>query len=92
MFLRFREGALGLRPTDQLLFYGLKISGPNLIVEGPMYSELNFLFHSGAPKYYEQATGQGAAGWILFSDFMFQFINAAPEFKNRNFLGFWALL
>lgn len=87
VYLRFREDTMGLRPTENILFYGVKVSGPNLALEGPIYTDMNFIFHSGAPKYYEDATGYAAQGFILFSDFTIQFVSPSG-FHSASFWGF----
>lgn len=73
--IRFRENTMSLRPTDQRLFAGFTASGPHIIIDG-LYTDFNFLFSSGAPVYYEQATGKSTDGFILITNFMFQTVTA----------------
>lgn len=72
--LRFRENTMGLRPTDLRNFYGFTASGPNVISTG-LYTDFNFMVSPGAPKYYEEATGQSTDGFILLTNFLFQSVN-----------------
>lgn len=73
--IRYRENTMGLRPTDQLSFYGLQFSGPNIVFDG-YTTEFNALVSLGAPRYYQQATGNDASGFIFLTDFLF--------LQNRN--------
>lgn len=65
----FRESTMGLKPTENLMFIGYKSVGDGLLIEGT-YGELNLQIHPGAPKYYEQGTGQSAGGYIVLADGM----------------------
>jgi hypothetical protein len=86
-YLNYREETMTLKPTAGLGFYGIKMSGPDIVVEGEMTTELNFLYHSGAPKYYELGTGQAAGGWIFLGNFLFSTV--FPQSKNTmSFVGF----
>jgi hypothetical protein len=87
----FREETMGIKPTAQLGFYGIKFTGPNVIVEGDMVTEAHFLFHPGAPKYYEAATTKAADGWILLADILF--LSVYPQTKNtQTYFGFGPML
>jgi hypothetical protein len=77
--VNFREETMGLRPTETMLFYGAKFSGPDVLVQGG-YVDANLLFHFGAPKYYSDATGKSADGFALLMDFLFQ--SAMPQGEN----------
>lgn len=83
----FREDTMGLKPTANLGFFGLQIAGPDMVVAGPGYTVLNVLFHQGAPKYYETATGKEANGMIFLLDFLFQTVNPLGE----NAMSFYGL-
>lgn len=77
--IRFRENTMGLRPSDNRLFFGFTASGPQIVVDG-LSTDFNVLFSPGAPKYYEQATGNSTDGFILITDFKFQTIT--PRSKD----------
>ncbi len=68
----YKENTMGDHRRDQLAFIGFKVSGPDLLVEGPMPTELNILFYPGAPGYYEKVTGRAASGWVLLMDGIWQ--------------------
>lgn len=68
----YKENTMGDHRRDQLGFFGFKVSGPDLLVEGPMPTELNILFYPGAPSYYEKTTGRAASGWVLIMDGIWQ--------------------
>lgn len=85
--IEHKENTMGDHRRDQLMFYGVKLSGPNLVVDGDFPTEINFLFHSGAPKYYEEITGRPAEGWILMMNFLWQ--NYFPQSRDSFlFFGF----
>lgn len=85
--IQFQEDTMGDKRQENLDFFGAKISGPNLILEGAIPTEMNFQFHYGAPSYYEKLTGKSADGFILLMDFLFQ--NYYPQSKNSLlFFGF----
>lgn len=64
----FREKTLGRRPQESLLFYGFKMTGSDVLIEGELPSEINFLMHSGAPGYYKDITGVPMSGMIILMD------------------------
>lgn len=68
----YQEETMGAKPHENLGFYGLKISGPNVLLEGLIPMELNLMFHSGAPSYYEKATGNSASGFIFLGNILLQ--------------------
>lgn len=70
--LEYKENTMGDHRRATIGFFGLKVSGPDLLVDGPMPTELNILFYPGAPNYYEQVTGKSASGWILIMDGIWQ--------------------
>ena len=69
--IAYREDTMGIRPTENILFFGAKLSGPDVVMDG-VYTDANFLFSYGAPKYYENATGNSASGYIVLLDFLFE--------------------
>jgi hypothetical protein len=64
----FREDTLGRKPREALTFYGFKMTGTNVLIEGDLPSEINVLIHSGAPGYYKEITGASMTGMILLAD------------------------
>ncbi|MGZ5280091.1 MAG: SH3 domain-containing protein [Pseudobdellovibrionaceae bacterium] len=89
--IEYQEDTMGSRRREPLGFFGVKLSGPDLIVEGIFPTEVNFLFHSGAPTYYEKLTGHSADGWIFLMDFLWE--SYFPQGKNAlTFIGFGPML
>lgn len=68
----FQEETMGAKPHENLGFVGMKISGPNVLLEGLIPMDLNLLFYSGAPSYYQKATGNGASGFIFLGNILLQ--------------------
>jgi hypothetical protein len=71
-FLPFQETTLGDKRKDNLIFYGYKFSGPNLLIDGDTVTDATILFHYGAPKYYKDTTGNDASGFIILANFLFE--------------------
>ena len=78
--IRFREQTMSLRPSENLTFYGLKMTGPDLLIEGEMVTEFNLQLHLDAPNYYETATGKPASGMLMLLDVMM--LSQNPQGKN----------
>jgi len=78
-YLTYSENTMGALRSNSLPFYGFKVAGPNTMFGGDFRTDAEFLFHSGAPSYYEKGTGYPAAGWIFISDFIFE--TASPQSK-----------
>ncbi|MFZ4404504.1 MAG: SH3 domain-containing protein [Pseudobdellovibrionaceae bacterium] len=76
-YMQFAEDTRGQNRYEGLLFYGLKISGNNTFFEGETYTDSTLQFHFGAPKYYKEATGFDADGWIFMGQFLF--ITPVPQ-------------
>lgn len=83
--LQFKESTLGGRQTDNLLMYGIKLAGPNVVIAGDIDTEANFLFHMGAPKYYADKTGNSANGWMFMANFLFENVTVASPGYNYYF-------
>ncbi len=85
--IEYQEETMGDRRREASGFFGVKLSGPDLIVDGAFPTEVNFLYHAGAPSYYEKLTGNGADGWIFLMNFLWE--SYFPHGKNAlTFLGF----
>lgn len=74
--VQYKEDAIGKTRKENLNFLQFKLFGPNVLVEGPFPTEFNLMFFSGAPSYYEKATGQAANGFVMMTDF--KFLNLRP--------------
>lgn len=89
--IQFQEETMSDHRRDSLLFYGMKISGPDVVIAGDLQTDVNLLFHSGAPGYYQSQTKHGADGWIVMANFLFE--NYFPQGPNALFyLGFGPML
>jgi hypothetical protein len=70
-FADFKESINGVDAVNNnLLIYGLKITGPEVLFSGPTV-DLNILLHYGAPEYYEKLSKIKPTGFILFTDALF---------------------
>lgn len=78
-YLSYTENTMGDLRTQTLPFYGVKIAGPNTMFDGDLRTDAEFLFHSGAPAYYQTSTGFPASGWTFLTDFIFE--TASPQSK-----------
>jgi hypothetical protein len=75
--VQYRENTMGLRPTESLGFFGIKLFGPDLAISGAVITQMNFKYYGGAPQFYEQATQRPAEGSIIMGDF--QFVDVFPS-------------
>lgn len=71
-YLTYNEKTMGSLRAENMPFYGFKVAGPNTMFAGDFRTDAEFLFHVGAPKYYEKNTGYPANGWIFLTDFTFE--------------------
>lgn len=78
-YLTYNEDTMGALRSQNLPFYGFKVAGPNTMFSGDMRTDAEFLFHFGAPNYYEKYTGQSAGGWVFLTNFIFE--TALPQSK-----------
>lgn len=78
-YLTYNEDTMGKLRTQNMPFYGFKVNGPNTMFSGDLRTDAEFLFHFGAPEYYQQATGNAGNGWIFLTDFIFE--TALPQSK-----------
>jgi hypothetical protein len=73
--INFTESTMGRKLSESEIFYGLKMSGTDVLVSGDATTEINLMFYYGAPGYYERFTGQAATGWNFLSDFQFHTVS-----------------
>jgi len=78
-YLTYNENTMGDLRSQNLPFYGFKVQGPHTMFTGDLRTDADFLFHFGAPSYYEKGTGFPASGWIFITDFVFE--TAYPQSK-----------
>ncbi len=64
---QFKESISGIDSSDNLLMYGLKLTGPDLLIDGPVM-DINLAFHYGAPTYYNNLSSTPPSGFVGFID------------------------
>jgi hypothetical protein len=85
--IEYTEETMGEKRKDAMGFFGVKLSGPDLVIDGAFPTEVNFMFHAGAPAHYERLTGNAADGWIFLMNFLFE--SYFPQGKSAlTFIGF----
>ncbi len=67
--VNFTEKFSGKRLSDQMLMYGLRMTGPGVLFDGPPL-DFNFWFSMQKPSYYSKLTDTSASGFLLFGDVM----------------------
>ncbi|MDG0817459.1 SH3 domain-containing protein [Bdellovibrio svalbardensis] len=78
-YLNYTEDTMGDERSAGTLFYGLKWNGYNTIFSGEIYTDAEILFHSGAPSYYQDLTGQSAGGFIVNANFLLQTVSSVSK-------------
>lgn len=79
-FINFTEDTMGKVRSASLPFYGFRWTGQNTLMGPESYIDSEILFHTGAPSYYEDATGNSAGGFILTGNFLF--VTDVPQSRN----------
>lgn len=67
----FKEQTMDGIRSEAASYIGLKMSGPDVAIEGDIPTEINVQFSSGAPNYYKNLTGVDAAGFVFMMDMQF---------------------
>lgn len=73
--INFTENTMGSKLSESETFFGVKLSGTDVLIEGDIDTEINLMFRYGAPGYYDTFTGQSASGWNLITDFQLQHVS-----------------
>lgn len=63
----FKEDMVGVDTKTAFPIYGLKITGPDILISGPII-DFNFALHLGAPSYYDTYSETRPTGFIVFTD------------------------
>lgn len=66
----YKEGIDGVNSSTNLVVYGMKITGPDVIISGPVI-DFNLALHYGAPSYYEALSQTKPTGFLLLTDMLF---------------------
>lgn len=82
----FKESISGVDASDQLLIYGLKITGPDMLFAAAVV-DLNIALHYGAPKYYNKLSAVGPSGFVLYTDALL----LLPWLQRQNFAGLFGI-
>lgn len=65
--MQFKEKVPGVKAEDNLLVYGFKMTGPDLLLQGPIM-DMNFTLHFGAPEYYKAISRVKPSGFLFTTD------------------------
>lgn len=68
----YKEEIAGQTRTANVLTYGLKIVGPDVLLTGPVM-DINIMMHYGAPEYYNALSSVKPSGFLLWTDANFLF-------------------
>ncbi len=73
----FKESIQGSDEDESLFVYGLKITGPDVVFEGPIM-DLTIALHYGAPNYYGKLSSTKPSGFAIWVDplLLLPFVNA----------------
>jgi len=69
--LAYQEKTMGSTQKENLGVYGVKLFGPDLVIDGPLITELHLQIFPGAPNYYHKKTGNPASGFLFLTDMKF---------------------
>ena len=69
--LAYQEKTMGSTQKENLGVYGVKLFGPDLVIDGPLITELHLQIFPGAPNYYRKKTGNPASGFLFLTDMKF---------------------
>ena len=67
--VNFTEKFSGQQYSDKITMYGLRMSGPGTLFDGPPL-DFNVLYSMQSPKYYTYFADAAPKGFLLFSDLM----------------------
>lgn len=63
----YKEAIAGQTRSANVLTYGLKIVGPDVLLTGPVM-DVNIMMHYGAPDYYNELSSVKPSGFLLWTD------------------------
>ena len=75
-FTELLESISGVDSRETLLVYGFKLTGPDILLTGPVM-DFNLALHYGAPSYYNKLSSTKPSGFLIQSDalFLYPFFN-----------------
>jgi hypothetical protein len=77
----YEDEIRGVKKSDSLLIYGLKITGPDILFQGPIL-DMNLMFHYGAPKGYSEISLTKPSGFLILGDVLL----LIPVLQRESFL------
>lgn len=77
----FKEGIHGVDANENLLTYGVKVTGPDVLISGPVL-DFNVALHYGAPDYYTKLSAIKPSGFVLWTDLLL----LMPIVNNDNWM------
>ncbi len=84
--LGFTETFRGKKYSDDMMMYGIKMTGPGVLFDGPPL-DLTFVFSPKAPSYYDDFARSPPTGFFVFSDLSL----LVPLIERLNFLVYGGL-
>lgn len=63
----YRENISGVDSNTTMSIYGLKVTGPDVLIDGPVI-DFSVALHYGAPSYYDSLSTTKPAGFIMLTD------------------------
>lgn len=86
--VNYTESTMGKDRSQSLPFYGVRWSGlGTFFMDRSTYTDANLLIRWGAPSYYEDATTNSAAGWILLTDMLLEF----TQMQTRSVMSYFGI-
>ncbi len=70
-FLNYKETISGIDASENLMVYGLKLTGPKTLIDLP--TDLTMTLHYGAPTYYNSFSSVKPTGFVLITDLLLLF-------------------
>ena len=62
----YKEDIGGVNAQQNQLFYGIKVTGPDLLISAP--TDFNIMLHYGTPSYYDALSAAKPSGFIMLID------------------------
>lgn len=81
--VNYKEEIFNQELSSNELTYGVKLTGPNILLSGPLTLDLSLIFSLSAPSYYEGISSVDPSGFLFFADLNLIF----PYIENDN----WSL-
>jgi len=63
----YKEDIANVDASARLMIYGFKLTGPDVLISGPVI-DFNFALHYGVPPYYDRLSDTKPTGFVIFTD------------------------